>query len=281
MVDQTRNIDYCLVGHVTQDLTEQGPTLGGTVTYAGLTAHAMGRHVGILTAASDEMILKPLADLQLECRNSNKTTTFENIYRPEGRHQHIVAKATDLHIDQLPPHWSEASILHCAPVANEVDPTFIQSTSSSMLALTPQGWLRRWDDSGFVSLTNWGALGPFLHPTAIIALSLEDLGGSMEAAEEIANRCTVLAVTMGSAGAMVFAEGKNRLVPAPTVKEVDPTGCGDIFAAAFFIFLNQGDDPWTAARSANHLAAQAVTRRGLASIPTPDEIDQAKQLRAV
>ena len=29
-----REIDYLLVGHITKDLTESGPILGGTVTYA-------------------------------------------------------------------------------------------------------------------------------------------------------------------------------------------------------------------------------------------------------
>jgi sugar/nucleoside kinase (ribokinase family) len=54
---------------------------------------------------------------------------------------------------------------------------------------------------------------------------------------------------------------------------VDATGAGDIFAAAFFVRLNQTRDPWEAARFATCLAAQSVTRVGLNGIPTREEIE--------
>jgi len=56
------------------------------------------------------------------------------------------------------------------------------------------------------------------------------------------------------------------------VIEVDATGAGDIFAAAFFVRLQRGADPWTAACFANCVAAQSVIRAGLAGTPTPDDI---------
>ena len=54
--------------------------------------------------------------------------------------------------------------------------------------------------------------------------------------------------------------------------EVDATGAGDIFAAAFFYRLYATRDPWAAARFATHLASFSVTRPGLDGIPTRDEI---------
>ena len=35
-------IDYLIIGHLTQDLTPSGPMLGGTASYASLTARALG-----------------------------------------------------------------------------------------------------------------------------------------------------------------------------------------------------------------------------------------------
>jgi sugar/nucleoside kinase (ribokinase family) len=55
--------------------------------------------------------------------------------------------------------------------------------------------------------------------------------------------------------------------------EVDPTGAGDIFAAAFFTRLHATRDPWEAGRFATHLAAFSVTRRGLEGIPNRDEVE--------
>ena len=63
-----------------------------------------------------------------------------------------------------------------------------------------------------------------------------------------------------------------RQFSAPPQREVDPTGAGDIFAAAFFINLYETDDPWASARFANQVAALSVTRRGLASVPTREEM---------
>jgi sugar/nucleoside kinase (ribokinase family) len=65
-----------------------------------------------------------------------------------------------------------------------------------------------------------------------------------------------------------------RRFNAPQVKEVDSTGAGDVFAAAFFARLYNTRDPWEAARFANQMAAISITRAGLAGIPTPAEVHQ-------
>jgi sugar/nucleoside kinase (ribokinase family) len=57
--------------------------------------------------------------------------------------------------------------------------------------------------------------------------------------------------------------------------EVDSVGAGDIFAAAFFIRLFATHDPWKAARFATQVAAFSVTRYGLESIPTTEEIQHS------
>jgi sugar/nucleoside kinase (ribokinase family) len=55
------------------------------------------------------------------------------------------------------------------------------------------------------------------------------------------------------------------------VDEVDPTGAGDIFAAAFFARLYATRDPWEAARFAVQMSAISVTRPGIAGVPTHEE----------
>jgi sugar/nucleoside kinase (ribokinase family) len=61
----------------------------------------------------------------------------------------------------------------------------------------------------------------------------------------------------------------------PPYNELDPTGAGDVFAAAFFSRLHTTRDPWEAARFATHLSSFSVTRSGLASIPTPAEVEES------
>ncbi len=42
-------VDYLVIGHLTRDLTNQGPRLGGTAAYSALTAQALGMRAGIVT----------------------------------------------------------------------------------------------------------------------------------------------------------------------------------------------------------------------------------------
>lgn len=277
----SRPIDYLAIGHVTEDQTPEGPCIGGTVTYSGLTAHAFGKKVGIVTAASPDFNLDSLNQLQHYIEESEATSAFHNIYSAQGRHQKITSRAADLTLRALPAEWSNVKLLHLAPVANEIETAFIEQVTSQWLCLTPQGWLRYWDEQGNVALQRWEALRGYLSPKAIVVLSLEDIGGTLEPAGSIASECFILAITLGPEGAVIYAENEDRHIIAPSVTEVDSTGCGDIFAATFFICLEQGDDPWTAASIANQIAATAATRKGLDSIPRPEEIMDALKLRAL
>jgi sugar/nucleoside kinase (ribokinase family) len=70
----------------------------------------------------------------------------------------------------------------------------------------------------------------------------------------------------------LFWHGDSRRFRPPNVQEVDPTGAGDVFAAAFFVRLLNTRDPWEAARFANRMAAVSVTRPGMQGVPTSDEV---------
>jgi sugar/nucleoside kinase (ribokinase family) len=272
-------IDYLVIGHVTEDQTPEGVMIGGTVTYSGLTAHAFGKNVGVVTAAAPDFDLELLNQLEVHVQESEATSAFKNIYDSQGRRQKIISRAADLTGKALPTEWSKVKLLHWAPVANEIEAAFTDQISSQWLCLTPQGWLRYWDDQGNIALQRWDALREYLSPNAIVVLSLEDIGGTLEPAAIIASECLILAITLGAEGAVIYAGNEHRHLIAPSVTEVDPTGCGDIFAAAFFICLEQGEGPWTAASIANYIAAIAATRKGLDSIPRPKEITNALKLR--
>lgn len=63
---------------------------------------------------------------------------------------------------------------------------------------------------------------------------------------------------LGAAGCSVFGE----IVPAPHVLEVDATGAGDAFAAAFCSSYMNGASPIASARRAVEVASTAVTSAG-------------------
>lgn len=265
-------VDYLIIGHLACDLTPSGPRLGGTVAYSGLTARALGLRVGVVTAWGGEVPLDVLKDIQVSSLPVSQSTTFENVYTPEGRLQIIHHIAPDLSLDQVPSRWREAPIVHVGPIAGEGKLLADGQFQASVLGLTPQGWLRTWTDAGRVYPGPWPEAASMLPKAGAAVISLDDVGGNEEEIEMMASSCKVLAVTEGPAGARLYWNGDLRRFYAPRIKEVDATGAGDIFAAAFFWRLYATRDPWAAARFATHLASFSVQRRGLEGIPTQEEI---------
>ncbi len=269
------SIDYLLIGHLTRDLTPMGPKIGGTAAYSALTASALGLRVGIVTSWAADLPLGPLSHIPIYNFHTETSTTFENIYTDHGRVQfiHHIAPQLDYHL--IPEPWRNASIVHLGPVAQEVEPGIARRISDSLVCLTPQGWLRSWDKEKRVHASEWPEASYVLRQAGAAVLSVEDVGGSEDRIEEMATNCRILAVTESDQGSRVYWNGDVRRFRPPNVTEVDATGAGDIYAAAFFSRLFSTRDPWEAGRFATQLAAYTVTRIGLIdSIPTQAEIEQ-------
>jgi sugar/nucleoside kinase (ribokinase family) len=245
------------------------------VSYAGRTAQALGLRVRAITSAEKGFDLSQLENIEILQMPSTQSTTFENRYTSEGRVQILHGRASSISTKDVPHGWRSANIVHLGPIVDEVDTILIKSFPDALLCITPQGWLRHWDDTGRVYMIGWDQISDLLPTANAVVISMEDLANDLQAAQDMATRCEILAVTDAAKGARVFWNGQHRDVPAPAVEEVDPTGSGDIFAAAFFVRLYQTNDPFEAARFANCLAAASVTRQGLGSTPTMEDIQDA------
>jgi sugar/nucleoside kinase (ribokinase family) len=265
-------VDYLVIGHLTCDQTDEGLKLGGTAAYAGLTAQALGMRVGIVTAWGAEVSSAPLNGIPVISFPTETSTTFTNIMTDEGRVQYIRSVAPQIHLNIIPDAWRNAPIVHLGPVAQEVDPGLVRYFPSALIGLTPQGWLRGWDEQGLVHPVEWPEATFVLQRTGATVISREDVGGDETRIEEMASSSRILAVTEADQGTRLYWNGDVRRFRPPQVELVDDTGAGDIFAAAFFYRLYTTRDPWEAARFATLLSAFSVTRRGLESIPTPEEI---------
>lgn len=267
-------VDYLVIGHVAHDLTPEGPRLGGTVAYSALTAQALGLRVGIVTASGPETSLQPLNGIPVLSLESPQSTTFENIYTETGRIQYLRAQATRLDLHSVPEVWRNTPIIHLGPIANELDAILPDGFSPALLGLTPQGWMRQWDAESRVSMGEWKDANVALARAHAVVISREDVNGNEELIEQMAHQTRILVVTESAAGAVLYWHGDRRRFRAPEVTEVDPTGAGDIFAAAFFTRLLHTRDPWEATRFATLLATCSVTRMGLAGIATPREVEE-------
>jgi len=83
----------------------------------------------------------------------------------------------------------------------------------------------------------------------------------------------IVIITMGSAGAFLFANGKSEIISAPKVEAVDTTAAGDTFNGALVVALSEGNTIQEAIAFANKAAAISVTRIGAqSSVPFRKEI---------
>lgn len=267
-------IDYLMIGHLTVDRTDDGLRLGGTAAYSALTARALGLRVGIVTAWGAEISLDPLGDMPIAGVSADKSTSFENIYTTKGREQIIHQVAPRLLMAHIPDPWRQAAIVHLGPVANEIDSSIVRKFPASFIGLTPQGWMRSWNAQGRVVKAEWPQSTFTLQHAGATVIGLEDIAYDEERLEEMSLACPVLAATEGAQGVRLFWNRDVRRFRPPSVVEVDATGAGDIFAAAFFVRLFSTRDPWEAARFATLLSARSVTRPGLSGVPTKEEIKE-------
>jgi hypothetical protein len=265
-------VDYLAIGHITQDITPEGMQSGGTVAFSGLTALAFGLKVGIVTSIPDQIETPHLREIQISFNPTLSASTFENIHTPHGRIQFLHDKAANIGGEDIPAAWRKTPIVHLGPVCQEMDPEIIQSFSDSFIGVTPQGWLRTWDETGRISHGGWPNPDLILEKASAVVLSYEDVHEDETWIESWIPKTKVLVITEGDRGARVYWNGDLRFFRAPEVNIIDSTGAGDIFAAVFFIRMAHTRDPWEAARCAVKLASISVSRERFDGIPTPDEI---------
>jgi len=269
-------LDYLVIGHVTADLTDSGPALGGTVTFSGLTAAAMGLKTGIITACNPDLDTSSLTSLWVRNIGSPETTTFKNISDGVHRTQFLYEKAKPIRAADIPAFPKPPEIVHLGPVANEVDPEILAAFPLSLKCLTPQGWFRDTDENNHVIPKRWKESEYALGLADVAVISVEDVQYDEEIISKMANEIPVFVVTENYRGARVYWHNDARFIKAPKVKLVDDTGAGDIFATAFFYRFWATRDPWEAGRFAVQIASASVSRPRLESIPSQSEISRIK-----
>ncbi len=283
------SIDFLVIGHITHDRTPDGFRLGGTVSYAAVTARRLGYRPGMLTRATAEGLqLAPGTDgtdvivsspdgvldgIAIRLLPSAVSTTFTNIYHGIQRTQLIEAWADPIWPAELPAAWAKAPVVLLGPIAREIPPAWSSVFPNALVGITPQGWMRQWDAQGRVTPAAWENMADFLPHADVIILSREDVGGDDAFLADLACRAKLLVVTDGWHGATVYRCGEETPIPPRPTIQVDPTGAGDVFATAFLLRLAETGDPLLAARFANIVASMSVEGIGMTRIPWRAEVD--------
>ena len=107
----------------------------------------------------------------------------------------------------------------------------------------------------------------------MLILSEEDMAGVAQPLRDQLRLPRMAVVTKGAKGATLHYQSAEFHFPAPKAKVTDPTGAGDIFAAAFLVRLAETDDPLQAAPFATAAASLSVERTDIASVPSRPQIE--------
>jgi 1D-myo-inositol 3-kinase len=279
--------DFLAIGHVTRDILPDSTfSLGGTVTFAALTASHLGLVTAIVTCADAELLADlpaRLPEIGLVACSSNATTAFVNTYHEGFRTQYLRARADQLQLEDVPETWRKAPVVLFCPVDQELSSAFVNlfpHHPGAIFAATPQGWLRRWDEDGRVWSAPWTAAGEILPQLDVLILSRDDLlpfaNGNRNGAGAMLTHWSMqvplLVVTEGRHGATLFQHGVAERFPAYPSHEVDPTGAGDVFAAAFLVHYHRHGDPRKAVDFANCVASLSIEHVGIAGIPSMEMV---------
>jgi sugar/nucleoside kinase (ribokinase family) len=258
-----------VVGNLSRDLVDGELRAGGAPLHAARGLRVLGRPalVAVKGAHADRrLLLPPLVRLGMPVlwRGGEATAAFS--FRYEGDRREMV-------VDALGPSWTPADLrgleqadwVHVGALARSDFP-------AATLAALARGRRVSFDGQGLVRPDRTGPLEldarydpEVLRQVTVLKLAEDEARTLVGEPTEDALRALgvpEILVTLGSRGSLVLAEGRLEAVPARALDgEVDPTGAGDAFSAAYLVSRASGHAPVAAASRATALVAGLLGRR--------------------
>ena len=251
--------DICSIGHITRDkiITPQRTVYmaGGTSFYMSYGISQLPERVKYQLVTKVGEGQKPEVEkirqrgIDTICYPSKHTVYFENKYgaNSDNRTQRVLAKADAFTIEEMKP--LEARIFHLGSLLNDdFSPEVVEFLSGKgLVSIDVQGYLREVRGEA-VHAISWKDKEKILSHTDMLKLNeyemkvITDSDNPRTVAEKL-NKMGVreVIITLGSYGAIIFADRKFYEIPAYKPHEiVDATGCGDTFSTGYLYCRTQG-----------------------------------------
>lgn len=275
--------DICVIGHVTKDVIKANGEIqrempGGTAYYTSMALRSLGLDVAVITKVASEdhdHVLNPLkrAGIVVYCQESERTTSFENIYvreNPDVRTQRVTAIAPPFSPSDMPS--ISTAICHVGPLTSaDVSLELLKALSprANLISLDVQGLLRR-VTNGEVRETDWKDKAEGLGYVDILKANEHEarvLSGEDDVEKAAVGLSSFgpkeIIITRGSRGSIILADGSVYRIPSvPPRRVVDPTGCGDTYIAGYLYQRITSRDIATAGRFGALIATAKLERFG-------------------
>ena len=264
---------FLIAGHIVKDVAMDDWRPGGGVLYAAAQASKLGLEVAVVTACAEDIDPRSLLPhVTWEVQSSEVTTTFENTYEEGRRAQRLLASSRRLDFDALPEGWLASPIALLTPLFHEIEPEVVKQLTSgdALIGVAAQGWLR--ELAGDVVRPGAFEPSPAWLGGDVVFISDEDIweADSVAAWRE---QVPVVALTRGRSGCTVWDSKGRHDISAVEASEADPTGAGDVFAAAFLVRYEETRDAVRAGGFAAAAGALSVRGAGFDSAASREEIE--------
>ena len=260
-------MQVAVVGNLSLDLVDgAGPRPGGPPYYAAQALAALGvpALVRAKCADADRPRLLPALDgfgVDVEWRPGASTAAYSFSYDGDVR---------EMEVRELGSPWSEDDVAGLRADWVHVGALFRGEFPAATLAtLAAAGARLSFDGQGLVRPARVGPLvlepdpdPSFLRHVAVLKLSEEEaltLVGRLDERPLSGLGVPEVIVTLGSRGCILVARRRLIHVPAEPL-DVDPTGAGDAFAAAYVVERSGSQGPQQAALRATRLVHSLLAR---------------------
>ena len=277
-----------LIGNPTRDkiITCDGEseTIGGTVWYAvQLLARLMPPQAIAVVGHGDAQVKHRFEKLKVNVRYlsvDGRIAHFENNYTGSQRHQHA-RMGVRVELSDIPPEAFEAEALLVGPVLQDIDLSILTARRKGLLMLDIQGILRHLTPANQVVEKMGSDVAMAIRHCDILKVNAREAQiitstGHIDTALKKLYRMgpQLIIITQDSKGAHIYDGDRLVHLSTPKVSEIDSTGAGDIFAAAFLQQYLDGSDPVIAGQFAVIAAALSIRGTGTSAIPTLEEIEK-------
>jgi sugar/nucleoside kinase (ribokinase family) len=261
-----------IVGNLARDVVDGGPpTPGGCPIFAAAALRRLGHDGQILTRfreADAELFAPALAGQGAEVTvlTAGATSGFSLDYAGEEREMAVTEVGETWRPVDASKLAAGVEWVHVAPLLRSDFPT-------ATLATLADGRRLSLDGQGLVRVPALGRLEvdaaydpAVLERVTTLKLSEEEAlivaGGPFDHDTAALLGVPEVLLTLGSHGAVVFADGAETFVPAAwPVLGVQTTGAGDVFMVGYAVARVEGSKPVEAARLASRLVAEMLEER--------------------
>ena len=203
---------------------------------------------------------------------TQSTTAYINEYDQNGRTQYLLGRAADLLPVHVPHEWRSAPVVHLAPLAQEIDPGLLDTFPGSMMVITPQGWMRGWDEDGKIFPVQWEHAEAAFARADVVIFSTDDVPIPAVIAR-YAELAKLMVVTESRRGCLVYERASRPGARTPSARPARSTRRAPATSSPRRTPPSTTDgQPRASADFANAAASFVLEKRAWQGIPTPEAV---------